>query len=86
MVANLRTGLHFVPGDGADLAAKVEWAWTHPAEMERMGMAARLEFERKYTAERNYEQLLSLYRTLVARKPLGLEAAELSAFASGRAE
>ncbi len=86
MVANLRTGLHFVPGDGADLAAKVEWAWTHPAEMERMGKAARLEFERKYTAERNYEQLVSLYRTLVARKPLGLEAAELSAFASGRAE
>jgi glycosyltransferase involved in cell wall biosynthesis len=83
MVAHNRTGLHFTPGDGADLAVKVEWAWTHPAQMETMGEAARLEFEKKYTAERNYGQLMSLYKALVARQALGSQAAELSAVPSG---
>lgn len=44
------TGLHFTPGDAEDLAAKVEWAWTHPQEMETMGWAARVEFDTKYNA------------------------------------
>jgi glycosyltransferase involved in cell wall biosynthesis len=79
MVAHRRTGLHFTPGDEVDLAAKVEWAWSHPAEMETMGLAARQEFERKYTADQNYEQLMGLYKTLVARQtpaslPIGLRA------------
>jgi glycosyltransferase involved in cell wall biosynthesis len=85
MVAHNRTGLHFAPGDGADLAAKVEWAWINHAEMEAMGKAARQEFERKYTAERNYGQLVSLYRTLTTRGALGSQAAELSAVAGGGA-
>jgi len=55
------TGLHFNPGDAMDLAAKVEWAWTHPKEMEEMGRAARGEYEAKYTAERNYEALMRIY-------------------------
>jgi glycosyltransferase involved in cell wall biosynthesis len=61
------TGLHFAPGDAADLAAKVEWAWTHPQEMEKMGRAARREYEAKYTAERNYEQLMRIYETALAK-------------------
>jgi glycosyltransferase involved in cell wall biosynthesis len=44
------TGLHFTAGDANDLAAKVEWAWSHPQEMETMGRAARAEFETKYNA------------------------------------
>ncbi|HKV25375.1 MAG TPA: glycosyltransferase family 4 protein [Candidatus Acidoferrum sp.] len=44
------TGLHFAPGDPIDLARKVLWAWTHPAETAAMGAAARFEFEQKYTA------------------------------------
>ena len=54
IVEDGRTGLHFTPGDPEDLAAKVEWAWTHPKEMEAMGRAARAEYQAKYTAERNY--------------------------------
>ena len=64
-----RTGLHFTAGDSADLAAKVEWAWSHPAEMEAMGRAARAEFEAKYTAGRNYEMLMAIYaRAIAARR------------------
>jgi glycosyltransferase involved in cell wall biosynthesis len=55
------TGLHFHAGDPEDLVAKVKWAWTHPAEMEEMGRAARREYESKYTPERNYEALLQIY-------------------------
>jgi glycosyltransferase involved in cell wall biosynthesis len=61
MVADGRTGLHFAPGDADDLAAKVEWGWSHPEEMAAMGRAARAEFEAKYTAERNYEMLMEIY-------------------------
>jgi len=54
-------GLHFEPGDPEDLAAKVEWAWTHPREMAAMGRAARAEYKSKYTAERNYQLLMEIY-------------------------
>lgn len=61
IVADGKTGLHFTAGDEADLAAKVEWAWTHPKEMEEMGRAARREYEAKYTAGKNYEMLMEIY-------------------------
>ena len=62
IVQDGRTGLHFTPGDPEDLAAKVEWAWTHDQEMEEMGRNARAEYEAKYTAERNCEMLMGIYR------------------------
>src|SRR5205085_10524408 len=49
-----RTGLLFRPGDPADLAAKVRWAFDHPNEWRSMRAHARSEYEAKYTAERNY--------------------------------
>lgn len=66
LVADGRTGLHFTPGDAEDLAQKVEWAWSHPEEMEAMGRAARAEFEVKYSADRNYQMLLDIYRRVIA--------------------
>lgn len=57
-----RTGLHFRPGDPEDLAAKVEWLLAHPEELARMRKEARAEYETKYTAERNYEQLMAIYQ------------------------
>ena len=61
IVEDGRTGLHFTPGDSGDLAAKLRWAWTHRAEMQEMGCNARIEYEAKYTAERNYEILMKIY-------------------------
>lgn len=58
------TGLLFNPGDPGDLAAKVQWAWTHPDEMEAMGRNARVEYESKYTPERNYGKFLELWGRL----------------------
>ena len=70
IVEDGRTGLHFTAGDGDDLAAKVEWAWTHPDQMKAMGREARLQYEMKYTAERNYEILADLYRRILGSSAL----------------
>ena len=61
MVRHGRTGLLFRPGDAEDLAAKVRWAFDHPHELAAMRVAARHEYEEKYTAERNYKMLMEIY-------------------------
>lgn len=68
IVEDGRTGLHFNPGDSDDLAAKIQWAWEHPAEMARMGQSARAEYEAKYTAERNYSLLMGIYDKVLRGK------------------
>jgi glycosyltransferase involved in cell wall biosynthesis len=65
LVDDRRTGLHFTPADSEDLASKVDWAWSHRDEMRDMGIAARKEYEAKYTAEKNYPQLMEIYRRAV---------------------
>jgi glycosyltransferase involved in cell wall biosynthesis len=67
IVADGRTGVQFVPGDASDLAAKVEWAWSHAPLIEEMGREARYEYESKYTAEHNYVQLMEIYRRATVR-------------------
>jgi glycosyltransferase involved in cell wall biosynthesis len=79
IVADGGTGLRFNAGDAADLAAKIEWAWTHPLQMREMGLAARAEFEAKYTAPRNLRMLLELYERAISRDLPGLPAANVSA-------
>ena len=61
-VSHGRTGLLFKAGDAADLARTVRWAFDHAPEMEAMRAEARREYEEKYTAERNYEMLMGIYR------------------------
>lgn len=61
IVEHGKTGLHFTAGDSHDLAAKVLWAQAHPGEMETMGMAARAEYEVRFTGERNRALLLRVY-------------------------
>jgi glycosyltransferase involved in cell wall biosynthesis len=68
IVQDGRTGLHFNPGDPDDLARKVEWAWSHPLELDRMGLAARAECEEKYTAKRNFEILKEIYRGVISAR------------------
>jgi glycosyltransferase involved in cell wall biosynthesis len=63
-----RTGLHFNAGDADDLAAKVEWALSHPERMQEMGREARQEYESKYTAEKNYPRLMEIYQHAIARR------------------
>jgi glycosyltransferase involved in cell wall biosynthesis len=61
LIVHGQTGLHFRHGDSDDLAARIEWAFAHPAELARMRRQARVEFEAKYTAKQNYEMLMNVY-------------------------
>ncbi len=75
IVDHERTGLLFEPGNAADLARKVRWAFEHPEAVDAMRAAARREFEEKYTAERNYGMLMAIYETAIANRKRGRRAA-----------
>ena len=60
------TGLHFNPGDAEDLAGKLDLLWTQPSQLAAMGRAAREEYKRSYTAERNYELMMQIYARTMA--------------------
>jgi Glycosyltransferase len=59
------TGIHFEAGSPDDLAEKVKWMYEHPDECKRMGLNARRAYEEKYTPERNYKILSSIYNETV---------------------
>jgi len=61
-----RTGLLFDPGNAQDLAEKLLWAEKHPNEMAAMGLAARAEYEARYTPEQNYSELLDIYEDAIS--------------------
>ena len=68
IIHNRKTGLQFKPGDVDDLTIKIKWALNHREEMEKMGMAGRIEYAKKYTAEKNYHQLMTIYRNAAHEK------------------
>ncbi|MBN3870454.1 glycosyltransferase family 4 protein [Nostoc sp. JL33] len=59
------TGLHFEAGNHTDIAAKIEWATTHPEAMRTMGKNARQVYETKYAPEANYQQLMTIYQQVI---------------------
>lgn len=61
------TGFLFEPRDADDLASKLRWANAHPAEMARMGRAARSHYEAHFTADGNYHQLMAIYKEAIAQ-------------------
>jgi glycosyltransferase involved in cell wall biosynthesis len=73
IIQHKKTGVLFQPGNAEDLATKVKWVVAHEDEAARLGMAGRVQYEAQYTAERNYQRLLGIYRGLVetsGTKPL----------------
>ena len=68
VVAEGRTGVHFRPGDAADLVAKVEGLLDRPELLAAMRENARREFETRYTAEANRGQLLAVYERAIATR------------------
>ncbi|MGC2423848.1 MAG: glycosyltransferase family 4 protein, partial [Nitrospirota bacterium] len=68
LVAHGRTGLHFRPGEAQDLAAQIQWAFSHPTELAGMRLEAHAEFEMKYTARINYGLLMDIYEKSIAAR------------------
>jgi glycosyltransferase involved in cell wall biosynthesis len=67
LVDHGRTGLLFTPGDARELADAVLQIVSNPAGISRMRQAAREEYQRKYTAESNYQMLMSIYSDAAAQ-------------------
>ncbi len=59
------TGLLFSPGNAEDLARVVTRAWKQPDYMRSLGHRARIEYETKYTAAANYQQLMDIYHEVI---------------------
>lgn len=55
------TGLLFEPGNPEELASKLRWLEANPERARAMGARARQTYEHRYTASRNYEQLMQIY-------------------------
>jgi len=66
IVLDGQTGLHFSPGAAEDLADKVVSVWDRPERIKEMGSAARQDYEQKYTAEKNYVQLMQIYHEAIS--------------------
>lgn len=67
LIEHQRTGLHFEPGSSEGLVQQVEWMLSHPAQWKVMRQQVRTEFETKYTVEKNYELLMSIYRLAIEK-------------------
>ena len=61
IITDGENGLLFTPGDSADLAAKARWLLENPQQTQELGKNARSTFLEKYTAERNYKELMAIY-------------------------
>ena len=61
------TGLLFDPDDFSEMVEQVRWAWSHPAELDEMGAAARQLYLEKFTAEKNYEALTGIYQKVISK-------------------
>lgn len=70
IVENEMTGLHFEPGNAADLAVKIKWATSHPENIIAMGKNARSLYETKYTPEANYQQIMAIYQQVINQNNL----------------
>jgi glycosyltransferase involved in cell wall biosynthesis len=56
------SGLLFDPGNADDLASKIEWMIDNRDRHAAMRNAARSEFEARFSAERNFELMMDVYR------------------------
>jgi glycosyltransferase involved in cell wall biosynthesis len=61
-----KTGVLFNPGDPADLAGNVRSLMAAPQKLAEMRPLARAQYERLYTPQRNYGQLVEIYERAIA--------------------
>jgi glycosyltransferase involved in cell wall biosynthesis len=64
-----RTGLHFKPGDPADLAMKVRSILADPLKLAGLRQAARQRFDQYFTADANHKSLMAIYEKALSGRP-----------------
>ena len=75
LVDHGRTGLHFNSGDSSDLANQIDFLITNSHLRQQMRVEARKEFERKFTADHNYEQLNKIYTRMIDAMTINMRVA-----------
>ncbi len=65
IISDGKTGRLFTPGSSEDLAKKVKWLASNEKAAQEMGRVARIEFENKYSSEKNYEILIDIYKSVL---------------------
>ncbi len=68
IVDNERTGLLYKAGDNVELQSKIEKLYNEPELHTALCKNARKEFEEKYSEEKNYTQLISIYKKVIDEK------------------
>jgi len=68
IVANEINGLVYKAGDSLKLQEKIEKLYTQPELYTTLSQNARMEFEEKYSEEKNYIQLVNIYKKVIDEK------------------
>lgn len=71
IINHRHTGLHYLPGNPEGLASQIKWLLSHEKERQQMRLAARREYEMRYTPNRNYERLMAIYSRVQSRTATG---------------
>src|SRR4030043_963247 len=68
IVKNGETGILYQPGNALSLHHTIKEIWDESGRLCSLGQGARQEFDRKYTADTNYEPLLKIYDAAIENK------------------
>ena len=63
IVSHNLNGVVFGPADHIALLAAVKSAWSEPGKLEKLGQAARMTYESRYTESANYRSLIAIYES-----------------------
>lgn len=67
MMIEDETGLLFESGDSEELSKKFQWCENNPDKLASMSKAARLYAKENFSEEKNYEQLIAIYKDLISK-------------------
>lgn len=63
-----KDGVLFKPGDASHIYQTVKAIWQGQEQLAQMGKNARAEFEEKYSADANYQNLMDIYRQAIENR------------------
>lgn len=65
LVDDTNDGFLVTPGDGEDLADRMNWMWNHRSEVHDMGLRGRDKVISRFNSEIHYERIADVYRTVL---------------------
>jgi glycosyltransferase involved in cell wall biosynthesis len=68
IVKDNESGILFKAGDAGSLCHNMKEIWEHSGRLASLGQGARQEFDKKYTADTNYQNLMGIYQVAIEKK------------------